>query len=112
MDAIRTISREDLRAKLDRGDDFTLVMTLNDWAFRAQHIPGSVHFHTAEEALRVLKSKALDAEIVVYCSDIACVASQYAYRGLVEAGFSNVRRYEGGLSDWAEAGYPFATSEE
>jgi len=111
MSDIRTIDREELKAKIDRGDDFTLIMALNDWAFRAQHIPGSIHFHTAEEALAGLDPDR-DTEIVVYCSDVACVASQYAYEGLTSAGFTNVRRYEGGLSDWAEAGYPFESGEE
>ncbi len=76
---IETIDREELKAKLDRGDDFRLVMTLHDWAFRATHIPGSTHFHTVEDAYQGLSP---DEEIVVYCSDEACVASQLAYRGL------------------------------
>ncbi len=46
-----------------------------------------------------------DDEIVVYCTDPACVASQYAYRWLKEAGYNDVRRYAGGVSDWAAAGY-------
>jgi rhodanese-related sulfurtransferase len=100
---IRTIGREELREKLERGDDFRLVMTLSDWAFRAQHIPGSIHFPSVEAALEALDE---DDEIVVYCSDRACVASQFAYRGLVERGYRNVRRYEGGLSDWLAAGLP------
>lgn len=101
-DQVRIIDREELKAKLDRGDDFKLVMTLHEWAFRAAHIPGSIHFPTIEEALAALDP---DDEIVVYCSDLACVASQFAYRGLLEAGYSNVSRYEGGLSDWQVAGY-------
>ena len=102
---IKTISREELKAKLDRGDDFKLVMTLNEWAYRAEHIPGSLHFPSIETALAMLGK---DDEIVVYCSDPACAASKYTYFGLVEHGYINVRRYEGGLSDWAEAGYPLA----
>ena len=47
----------------------------------------------------------LDDEIVVYCADPACVASQFAYSWLDEAGCTNVRRYSGGISDWAAAGY-------
>ncbi len=35
-----------------------------------------------------------------------CFASQTTYRRLVEHGFSNVRRYVGGLSDWEGAGLP------
>src|SRR5439155_27164215 len=46
LEPIRTISRDELRAKLDRGDDFKLIMALNRWAFDAKHIPGSVHFDT------------------------------------------------------------------
>ena len=100
---IRTIDREELKAKLDRGDDFKLVMALNEWAFRAQHIPGSIHFCSIEAALAGL---AKGDEIVVYCSDAACVASHFAYRGLVDHGYTNVRRYSGGLADWDSAGYP------
>jgi rhodanese-related sulfurtransferase len=37
---------------------------------------------------------------------VDCVASKIAYRALREAGFSNVRHYAGGLSDWQDAGYP------
>ncbi len=98
---IKTIDREDLKAKLDRGDDFKLVMTLHDWAYRALHIPGSLHYHSVEDALEALS---IDDEIVVYCSNVDCVASQFAYRGLVEAGYRNVRRYSGGLADWESAG--------
>jgi rhodanese-related sulfurtransferase len=61
-----------------------------------------LHYNTVEEANQALD---LDDEIVVYCSDPACVASQFAYQWLVEAGYTNVRRYAGGLSDWAAAGY-------
>ncbi len=100
---IATIDREELKRKLDAGEDFKLVMALHDWAFRALRIPGSIHFHTVEEALDALDQ---DDEIVVYCSDAACVASQFAYRGLIEHGYRNVRRYAGGLSDWVAAGYP------
>ena len=99
---IKTIERDDLKAKLDRGDDFKLIMAMHEWGFRAAHIPGSVHYNTVEEASRALD---VDDEIVVYCTDPACVASQFAYQWLVDAGYQNVRRYAGGLSDWAAAGY-------
>ena len=99
---IKTIEREELKAKLDRGDNFKLVMAMHEWGFRIAHIPGSMHFNTVEEAREGLD---LDDEIVVYCTDPACVASQFAYRWLIESGYTNVRRYEGGVSDWAAAEY-------
>ena len=101
-DEIKTIDREELRAKLDRGEGFKLIMAMHEWGFRAAHIPGSVHYATVEEADRDLSR---DDEIVVYCTDPDCVASQFAYRWLVDAGYTNVRRYAGGLSDWVAAGY-------
>ena len=102
-DSIQTISRDELKAKLDASDDFKLVMTLHEWAYRAARIQGSLHFSTVYGAYAALDP---DDEIVVYCSDPACVASQYAYHALVDGGYTNVRRYAGGLSDWAAAGLP------
>lgn len=98
-----TIDRDELKALLAANRDLKLVMTLNEWAFNAKRIPGSVHFATADDAFEALDQ---DDAIVVYCSDPACVASQYAYKGLVKAGYANVLRYAGGLSDWEAAGYP------
>ena len=101
---IRTISREELKKKLDAGDDFRLVMALNEWSYRAMRIPGSIHFNTPAEARAGLDK---DDEIVVYCSNPACVGSQFFYHALVSGGYTNVRRYEGGLADWQDAAYAF-----
>src|SRR5690242_18271267 len=87
---VRTIEREELREKLARGDRFKLVMSLTEWAFRAKHIPGSVHFNTPDEMLAALHK---DDEIVVYCSNPECLASLAAYHRLIEHGYSDVRRY-------------------
>jgi rhodanese-related sulfurtransferase len=47
-----------------------------------------------------------DDDIVVYCSNPACLASLAAYHRLLEHGYTNVRRYAGGLVDWEDAGLP------
>ena len=39
---MQTISSAELKEKLDRGDDFKLVMTMNEQAFHKAHIPGSL----------------------------------------------------------------------
>ncbi|MGB3634104.1 MAG: rhodanese-like domain-containing protein, partial [Rubrobacteraceae bacterium] len=46
-----------------------------------------------------------EAETVVYCSNPACVASRAAYKMLTQHGYTDVRRYAGGLEDWDAAGY-------
>jgi len=104
MSDIRTIDREDLKAKLDRGDDFDLIMIHTRIAFEAAHIPGSTHFHPHEQQMADLPQDK-SAEVVVYCTGPECVASQMAYHAMVAEGYTNVRRYAGGLTDWDEAGY-------
>ena len=100
---IRTIGRDELKAKLDRGDDFRLIMALNRWAFDAKHIPGSIHFDTPDELYAAVRP---DDEVVVYCSHVDCLSSVALYRDLVRRGYRNVRRYSGGLLDWEDAGLP------
>jgi hypothetical protein len=56
------ISSEELKEKLDRGDDFKLVMSLGEWEYKAKHLPGSLRVSTVEEALQVLTP---DDEIVI-----------------------------------------------
>jgi rhodanese-related sulfurtransferase len=103
LDGVRTIDRGELQQKIERGYRFRLVMALNEWAFRAKHIPGSEHFNTPDELFSSLRP---DEEVVVYCTSIDCHSSIALYMALIDAGFENVRRYSGGLSDWEAAGLP------
>ena len=100
---IRTIGREELKSKLDRGDDVRLIMALNRWAYEAKHIPGSLHFDTPNELYAAVGP---DDEVIVYCSNVNCLSSVAVYRDLVRRGYRNVRRYSGGLVDWEDAGLP------
>ena len=98
---IQTISREELKAKLDRGEPFKLIMALNRWAFDAKHIRGSIHFDTPDELYAAVHT---EDEVIVYCSHVDCLSSVALYRHLVRRGYENVRRYSGGLLDWEDAG--------
>jgi len=102
-DPIATIGREELKARLDRGELIKLIMALNRWAFDAKHIPGSRHFDNPDELYSALRE---DDELIVYCSNVDCLSSVALYRALVERGYHNVRRYAGGLIDWEDAGLP------
>jgi rhodanese-related sulfurtransferase len=103
LEPLRTISRDELKAKLDGGDDFKLVMALNRWAYDAKHIPGSLHFDTPAELYAAVHP---DDEVVVYCSNVDCLSSVAMYRDLVKRGYKNVRRYSGGLLEWEDSGRP------
>ena len=65
----KTISRDELKAKIDRHDDFLLVETLPAMAYHHAHIPGAINL--PPESVTSLASQVLpdkDAEIVVYCA--------------------------------------------
>jgi rhodanese-related sulfurtransferase len=66
---IPMISREELKSKLDRGDDFILVEALPPGPYREGHIPGAIN--VPSQQVRDLAPKRLPdlgAEIVVYCA--------------------------------------------
>jgi rhodanese-related sulfurtransferase len=100
---VAVIDREQLQARLARGDRFQLVMASKNWAFDAKHIPGSVHFRTPEEMLKALGQ---DDDIVVYCSNVDCRASSNTIEKLVDHGYRHVTHYAGGLIDWEGGGLP------
>ncbi|MGI8566992.1 MAG: rhodanese-like domain-containing protein [Pyrinomonadaceae bacterium] len=65
-----TISREELKGKLDRGDKFLLVETLPAQAFHHAHLPGAINLppdRVDELAPALLPDKV--SEIVVYCAN-------------------------------------------
>lgn len=66
---VATISRRELKAKMDRGDEFVLVDTLGEPYYRHSHLPGAINLPLAEigRAEEVVPDK--DTEIVVYCID-------------------------------------------
>jgi rhodanese-related sulfurtransferase len=67
---VEHISRDDLKAKIDRGDDFVLVDTMPKMYYRHSHLPGAINLpadEVRERASELLPDK--DAKIVVYCID-------------------------------------------
>jgi hypothetical protein len=65
-----TISRDELREKIERGDSFHLFEVLAEPYYRRHHLPGAVLMPptAVEETVRREVSR-LDAEIVLYCWD-------------------------------------------
>ena len=97
------IERDELREKLEHGDEVQLVMALPERSFQAKRIPGTRHFETVGEALETLDQR---EEIVVYCATVYCPASIRVCALLEREGYDRVYRYAGGIDDWESAGYP------
>jgi rhodanese-related sulfurtransferase len=105
--AVKEITREELEARLDRGEEVVLVETLGPKYYEDAHLPGAINIpHTEVDALapKILPDKS--AEVVVYCSNRACQNSPQAARRLAALGYENVYDYEEGKQDWIEAGLP------
>jgi len=66
---VATISRDELKMKIDRGETFRLVETLPAAAYHHAHLPGAINLppdQVTQLAPALLPNKA--ADIVVYCA--------------------------------------------
>ena len=66
---MQTISRDELKRKIDQKDDFLLVETLPAVAYDHVHLPGAINLppdKVSTLAPQLLPDK--NAEIVVYCA--------------------------------------------
>lgn len=102
-----TITRDELKSKLDRGELLTIVEALPEQYYRKAHLPGALlmpHDLVDKLAPTLLPNKT--AEIVVYCANLPCENSGVATKRLTELGYSHVRDYAEGKQDWIDAGLP------
>ena len=107
MSELSLIDREELRAKIERGDDFVLIDALAPMSYARSHLPGAVNLPLEwvnDRAERRIPS--LDTEIVVYCVDLECDSSVLVGERLAQLGYRNVRHYAEGKKDWMKAGLP------
>ena len=103
--AVKEITREGLKAKLDRGEEVVLIETLGPKYYEEAHLPGAINIpHTEVDALAPEMLPDKSAQIVVYCSNRVCQNSPQAARRLATLGYENVYDYEEGKQDWIEAG--------
>jgi rhodanese-related sulfurtransferase len=105
----KEVSTEDLRRML--ADGSAIVIDARARAeFEAGHIPGA-HLIDAPAAEQVAAVERLAhgnkaAALVVYCNGPYCQASRRLADQLLEAGFTNVKRYQLGMPVWRALGGP------
>ena len=64
---MKTITREELKEKMNRGDDFVLLEVLGEESYRQAHLPGALRLQDTSLAPDLLPDRS--AEIVAYCSN-------------------------------------------
>jgi rhodanese-related sulfurtransferase len=105
-----TIGRDELRALLDKGE-VTVIEALSAANYDAGHLPGARNVPgdlTLDLAARLVPD--LSAAVVVYCAGPGCARSRVTAAAFARLGYTDVRLYPGGKSDWAAAGLAFETS--
>ena len=102
---LRTITRDDLRARLRDGDVVVLDVR-PETEYAAGHIRGALSI-----PIRDLRSRLGDipdgADVVAYCRGPYCVYADDAVRVLNSRGVS-AARLEDGFPEWADARFPVA----
>jgi rhodanese-related sulfurtransferase len=110
---VPTITREELRRKIDGADEFVLIDALAPMSFAHSHLPGAINLPPDWVDERgPARIPDLQTEIVVYCSSPTCESSGIVANRLVKLGYRNVRHYQEGKSDWVAAGLPLVGGRE
>jgi rhodanese-related sulfurtransferase len=64
---VKTISREDLKEKIERGDEFVLLEVLSEASYGPAHLPGAIRFQNRDMIPALLPDKS--TEVIAYCSN-------------------------------------------
>ena len=106
---MHTVSAKELRARLqeedpnneDRRSGFALINVLRPEVFLSEHIPGSSNIPAGNER-EFEKRFEHTKEIILYCSSAECPASTQVGEALGRMGFTNLKKFEGGMAQWVE----------
>ena len=105
---VRETTVDDVKAKLDGGEKFTLVDVREESEFAKDHLPGAVHLGKGVLE-RDVEQKFPDtsAPLVLYCGGGS--RSALAADNLQKMGYTNVISMDGGIRDWRGKGYPLTS---
>ena len=106
MRMVQSISRDDLKARIDDGS-IAVIEALPAEYYEQGHLPGALnlpHDQVDDLAPRLLPDKS--AAVAVYCANSACANSGLAADRLQELGYTQVFTYGPGKQDWADGGLP------
>ena len=104
---VRECTIDDVKAKLDRREQFHLVDVREESEWAKDHLPGAIHLGRGILE-RDVEARIPDtaAEIILYCG--GGFRSALAADNLQKMGYQNVISMDGGIRDWRAKGYPLA----
>lgn len=101
---IKSMNVEELKQKIDQGEEIILVDCREQSEWDEAHIPQAIFMplSTFEEEYEKLKDK--DAQIIMQCR--SGKRSLQACMFLQDEDYTDLTNLEGGILDWIEHGYP------
>jgi rhodanese-related sulfurtransferase len=99
------ITTKEVKAKIDRKDDFLLVDVREESEWTKDHLPGAIHLgkgvieRDIEERV-----PGIATPMVLYCG--GGFRSALAADNLQKMGYTHVLSMDGGIREWREKGYP------
>ena len=104
---VRETDVDEVKNRLDRGDQFLLVDVREESEYAKDHLPGAIHLGKGIIE-RDIEERVpdLDREVVLYCG--GGYRSALAADNLQKMGYKNVISMDGGIRGWREKGYPLS----
>lgn len=103
--SVPIISVQEVKQKLDEGQDIIILDTRSREDYQKKHIKGSLSMPQDEIYTRY-SSLPQDKEIIVLCYTESCQTSAQVALALLDLGFSNIKDMKEGISGWEKADYP------
>ena len=102
---VRETNIEDVKARMDRGDQFLLVDVREESEYAKDHLPGAIHLGKGIIE-RDIEERAPDpnAPLILYCG--GGFRSALAADNLQKMGYTHVISMDGGVRGWREKGFP------
>ena len=102
---IRETNVQEVKARLDAGEKFTLVDVREDSEWAKGHLPGAIHLGKGiieRDIENAVPGKA--TPLVLYCG--GGYRSALAADNLQKMGYTDVKSMDGGWRGWTDAGFP------
>jgi rhodanese-related sulfurtransferase len=105
---VREVTVDDIKARMDRGENFLLVDVREESEYAKDHLPGAIHLGKGiiERDIEA-RVPELDAQLVLYCG--GGYRSALAADNLQKMGYTNVRSMDGGIRGWREKHFPLSS---
>lgn len=105
---MQTISRQELKEKMESKELQAVVEVLSPDSYDEFHLPEAINVPFDKLFSKKIQSVVPDKSkpVVVYCKDEQCDASPKAAKKMEELGYQQVYDYAAGKMDWRDANLP------